>query len=54
MHFIPPLAYKRELLDKKQVAELKPLVDALGPTPNAYLKSIGKNARPKDNKSNDQ
>ena len=52
MHFLR-LAYKRELLDKKQVAELKPLVDALGPTLNAYLKSIGRKRESDDNASND-
>src|SRR5690348_14610490 len=34
-------AYKRDLLTKKQVDVLKTIVDELGPTLNAYLKSIG-------------
>lgn len=34
-------AYKRELLSEKEVRKLKPLVDALAPKLNAYLKSIG-------------
>ena len=35
-------AYKRQLLTPAQVNQLKPLVDELGPTINAYLKSIGR------------
>jgi len=34
-------AYKRHLLTKKQVEGLKIVIDELGPTLNAYLKSIG-------------
>lgn len=34
-------AYKRQLLTKHQVANLRPIIDELGPTLNAYLKSIG-------------
>ena len=34
-------AFKRKLLTKKQVDDLKPLIAELGPTLNAYLKSIG-------------
>ena len=34
-------AYKRSLLTKKQIDDLKPLIDELGPTLNAYLNSIG-------------
>ncbi len=34
-------AYKRNLLTKKQVDSLRPLIDELGPSLNAYLKSIG-------------
>lgn len=33
-------AYKRNLVSEAQVAELKPLIDELGPRLNAYLKSI--------------
>jgi four helix bundle protein len=35
-------AYRRQLLTSAQVDQLKPLVDELGPTINAYLKSIGR------------
>jgi four helix bundle protein len=35
-------AYKRNLLTNEQIVILKPLVDKLAPTLNAYLKSIGK------------
>ncbi len=34
-------AYKRNLLTKTQVDSLRPLIDELGPSLNAYLKSIG-------------
>lgn len=34
-------AYKRNLLTKAQIEKLKPIVDDLGPSLNAYLKSIG-------------
>jgi four helix bundle protein len=34
-------AYKRRLLTIEQVNRLKPLLDELAPTLNAYLKSIG-------------
>jgi len=34
-------AYKRNLLTKEQINRLRPLIDELGPTLNAYLKSIG-------------
>ena len=34
-------AYKRALLTKKPTDHLKPIIDELGPTLNAYLKSIG-------------
>lgn len=35
-------AYKRNLLTKPQVDKLKPVIAELGPSLNAYLKSIGK------------
>jgi four helix bundle protein len=35
-------AYKRNLLTNEQVETLKPIVDKLAPTLNAYLRSIGK------------
>ena len=38
-------AYKRHLLTPTQIDRLKPLVDQLGPTLNAYLKSIGQNSK---------
>ncbi len=34
-------AFKRNLLTKKQIDDLRPLIDELSPTLNAYLKSIG-------------
>ncbi len=34
-------AYKRSLLTKRQIDSLKPLIEELAPTLNAYLKSIG-------------
>ena len=36
-------AYKRNLLSKAQVDKLKPVIAELGPSLNAYLKSIGMN-----------
>jgi four helix bundle protein len=35
-------AYKRKLLNDKQVKSVKPLIDELAPKLNAYLNSIGK------------
>ena len=35
-------AYKRNLLTKPQIEKLKPIIAGLGPSLNAYLKSIGK------------
>lgn len=35
-------AYKRNLLNDKQVKSVKPLIDELAPKLNAYLNSIGK------------
>ncbi|MFN2510097.1 MAG: four helix bundle protein [Pyrinomonadaceae bacterium] len=34
-------AYKRSLLTKRQIDSLKPLIEELAPTLNAYLNSIG-------------
>jgi four helix bundle protein len=34
-------AYKRNLLAKSQIDKLRPMIDDLGPSLNAYLKSIG-------------
>ena len=34
-------AYKRSLLTKRQIDGLKPIIDELAPTLNAYLNSIG-------------
>ena len=34
-------AYKRDLLNEKEINRLKPIVDELAPKLNAYLKSIG-------------
>jgi four helix bundle protein len=36
-------AKRRKLVDDEQVAKLQPLIDQIGPSLNAYLKSIGKN-----------
>lgn len=36
-------AFKRNLLTDEQIKELKPLINELAPTLNAYLSSIGKN-----------
>ena len=41
-------AYKRNLLTKEQIEKLKPIIDRLAPTLNAYLTSIGKNSETKD------
>ncbi len=41
-------AYKRRLLTPKEIDRLEPLIDELGPTLNAYLKSIGDNSKTKD------
>jgi four helix bundle protein len=38
-------AFKRDLLTGKQVEDLKPLIDELGPRLNAYLNSIGRDTR---------
>jgi len=35
-------AYKRDLINEKEINRLKPIVDELAPKLNAYLKSIGK------------
>ncbi len=35
-------AYKRNLLTKEQIEKLKPLIENLLPSLNAYLRSIGK------------
>jgi four helix bundle protein len=34
-------AYRRRLLSEKQIESLKPIINELGPSLNAYLKSIG-------------
>ena len=41
-------AYLRNLLTKEQVENIKPMVDELAPTLNAYLRSIGKSIEAKD------
>ncbi len=38
-------AFKRDLLSAKQIKDLKPLIDELGPKLNAYLNSIGRESR---------
>jgi len=40
-------AFKRNLLTKEQIERLKPLVETLSPSLNAYLVSIGKNSKDK-------
>ena len=40
-------AYKRNLLTRKQVDALRPIIDQLGPSLNAYLKSIGGSPSPR-------
>ena len=36
-------AKRRKLVNADQVAKLQPLIDQIGPSLNAYMKSIGKN-----------
>ncbi len=38
-------AFKRRLLSTKQIANVKPIIDELAPKLNAYIKSIGREAR---------
>jgi len=42
-------AFRRKLLTEKQVAQLKPMLDELGPRLNSYIKSIG--TRPRSSSS---
>ena len=41
-------AFKRNLLTNEQIETLKPLIDKLSPTLNAYLRSIGEQKTAKD------
>ena len=41
-------AFKRNLLTKEQIEKLKPLIEKLSPTLNAYLASIRKQSTTKD------
>lgn len=41
-------AYKRNLLTQEQIERLKPLIEKLSPSLNAYLNSIGKGTETKD------
>lgn len=41
-------AFKRDLLTKEQIENLKPLINQLSPSLNAYLSSIGKLNEAKD------
>ncbi|MGI9056671.1 MAG: four helix bundle protein, partial [Pyrinomonadaceae bacterium] len=41
-------AFKRNLLTKEQIEKLKPLLNQLSPTLNAYLASIGRTKEAKD------
>lgn len=45
-------AYKRNLLTKSQVDKLKPIVAELGPSLNAYLKSIETEPKSRSRKTN--
>jgi four helix bundle protein len=47
-------AYHRRLLSADQVKTLKPIIDALGPKLNAYLKSIGPTTNVKQPGTNDK
>jgi four helix bundle protein len=50
-------AYNRHLLSEEQIKKLKPLIDTLAPTLNAYLRSIGSksdNPKDKEQRSKDQ
>jgi four helix bundle protein len=44
-------AFRRGLLSKNQIEQLKPLIDNLGPQLNAYLKSIGRTNTPPNQRS---
>ena len=44
-------AYKRNLLTKSQIEKLAPIISELGPSLNAYLKSIGDVAETRNSKS---
>lgn len=39
-------AFRRKLLSEKQIEELRPMLDELGPRLNAYLRGIGTDRRP--------
>lgn len=39
-------AYRRELLNERQIAQVKPMLDNLLPQLNAYIKSIGTRRHP--------
>jgi four helix bundle protein len=41
-------SYKRNLLTQEQIETLKPIVDKISPTLNAYLRSIGKTSEDED------
>ena len=47
-------AFKRNLLTREQVEKLKPLIEALSPTLNAYLSSIGENSKDKGQRTNNE
>jgi hypothetical protein len=40
-------AYRRKLLTERDVRDLKPLVDELGPKLNNFLRSIGRDTKPR-------
>jgi four helix bundle protein len=39
-HFLRP-AFRRKLLTEEQISQIRPLIEQLGPSLNAYIKSIG-------------
>src|SRR5689334_14899180 len=45
-------AFRRSLLTKEQIEKLKPLIDTLAPSLNAYLSSIGKNSKDEGQRTN--
>ncbi len=47
-------AFKRNLLTKEQVEALKPLIEKLSPTLNAYLRSIGEGKKSEGQMTNDK
>ena len=46
-------AYRRKLITNEQTTKLKPILDELAPTLNAYLNSIGPRPRPRPDDATD-